>query len=104
MKRRKNMAAKTKKEIILELKKQNPNLTPEEAAEAVPCTLSYAKRILEAEAALYNNEIIQIGREIGIGEKYLKEWYDWIIYSMRGENAKEIFRKYLECKKNIIME
>ena len=98
------MAAKTKKEIILELKKQNPNLTPEEAADAVAWRWSYGKRSVEAEAALYNNEIIQIGREIGIGEKYLKEWYDWIIYSMRGENAKEIFRTYLACKKNIIME
>ena len=98
------MAAKTKKELILELKKQNPNLTPEEAAEAVSCKLPYAKRILEAEAALYNNEIIQIGREIGIGEDYLKEWHDWIIYSMKGKNAKKIFRDYLEYKRHIIMK
>lgn len=96
--------AKTKKDIILELKKKNPNLTPEEAADAVPCTLSYAKRILDAEAALDNNEIVQIGREIGIGEEYLKEWHDWIIYSMKGKNVKNIFRDYLEYKRNIIMK
>ena len=98
------MAAKTKKDIILELKKKNPNRTPEEAADMVPCTLSYDKRILDAEAALDNNEIIQIGREIGIGEDYLKEWHDWIIYSMKGKNAKNIFRDYLEYKRHIIMK
>ena len=104
MKKGKKNMTKIKKDIILELKKKNPNLTPEEAANAVPCTLSYAKRILDAEAALDNNEIVQIGREIGIGEDYLKEWHDWIIYSMKGKNAKNIFRDYLEYKRNIIMK
>ena len=90
--------AKTKKDIILELKQVNPNLTPEEAAEQVPCTLAYAKRILEAEKLIDNSEIVSIGREIGIPEEQLKEWHDWIILSMRKENAKSIFDSYLYHK------
>lgn len=88
--------AKTKKEIILDLKQKNPNLTPEEAAEQVPCTLAYAKRILEAEVIKNNCEIITIGREIGIPEEKLDQWHEWIIHSLRAESAKSKFLGYLE--------
>lgn len=90
--------AKTKKEIILELKQKNPTLTPEEAAEQVPCTLSYAKRILIAEAAAMECEIATIGKEIGVTEDQLKEWCDWIRSSLRAPSALDRFKEHLTYK------
>lgn len=94
--------AKTKKDIILELKQANPNLTPEDAAEQVPCTLAYAKRILTAEAAILENEISSIGKEIGIPQEQLKEWHDWIVQSLRANSAKEAFNSHLLHKQTIL--
>ena len=94
--------AKTKKDIILELKQVNPNLTPEDAAVQVPCTLAYAKRILTAEAAVLENEISSIGKEIGIPQEQLKEWHDWIVQSLRADSAKEAFNSHLLHKQTIL--
>ncbi len=94
--------AKTKKDIILELKQVNPNLTPEDAAVQVPCTLAYAKRILTAEAAVLENEISSIGKEIGIPQEQLKEWHDWIVQSLRANSAKEAFNSHLLHKQTIL--
>ena len=87
--------AKTKKEIILELKQANPNLTPEDAAAQVPCTLAYAKRILAAETAVLESEISSIGKEIGIPQHQLKEWHDWVVQSLKAESAKKVFNSHL---------
>lgn len=94
--------AKTKKDIILELKQANSNLTPEDAAAQVPCTLAYAKRILAAEAAVLENEISSIGKEIGIPQEQLKEWHDWIVQSLRADSAKEAFNSHLLHKQTIL--
>lgn len=91
--------AKTKKDIILELKQANPNITPEEAAAAVPCTLSYAKRILDAEKVVDNGEINTIGREIGILPEEMNAWHDWIVESLRAEAAAKAFRAHQIHKK-----
>ena len=93
--------AKTKKEIILELKQANPKLTPEEAAEQVPCTLAYAKRILTAEAAAMEGEIATIGKEIGVAEDQLKEWCDWIHSSLKAPSALTKFKDYLNHKESM---
>ena len=93
--------AKTKKEIILELKQKNPNLTPEEAAEQVPCTLSYAKRILTAEAIAMEGEIATIGKEIGVAEDQLKEWCDWIRSSLKAPSALIKFKDHLNHKESM---
>lgn len=93
--------AKTKKEIILELKQANPNLTPEEAAEQVPCTLSYAKRILNAEAVAMEGEIATIGKEIGVAEDQLKEWCDWIRSSLKAPSALIKFKDHLNHKESM---
>ena len=90
--------AKTKKDIILELKQTNPNLTPEEAAEQVPCTLSYAKRILTAEAVAMEGEIATIGKEIGVAADQLKEWCEWIQSSLRAPSALAQFKDHLIYK------
>ena len=90
--------AKTKKEIILELKQANPKLTPEEAAEQVPCTLAYAKRILTAEAVAMEGEIATIGKEIGVAEDQLKEWCDWIRSSLKAPSALDRFKEHLIYK------
>ena len=87
--------AKTKKEIILELKQANPNLTPEDAAAQVPCTLAYAKRILAAETAVLESEISSIGKEIGIPQDHLKEWHYWVVQSLKAESAKKVFNSHL---------
>ena len=93
--------AKTKKEIILELKQKNPNLTPEEAAEQVPCTLSYAKRILTAEAVAMEGAIATIGQEIGVTEDQLKEWCDWIRSSLKAPSALIKFKDHLNHKESM---
>ena len=93
--------AKTKKEIILELKQANPKLTPEEAAEQVPCTLAYAKRILTAEAVAMEGEIATIGKEIGIAEDQLKEWCDWIRSSLKAPSALSKFKDHLNHKESM---
>ena len=93
--------AKTKKEIILQLKQANSNLTPEEAAEQVPCTLSYAKRILTAEAAAMEGEIATIGKEIGVAEDQLKEWCDWIRSSLKAPSALSKFKDHLNHKESM---
>ena len=93
--------AKTKKEIILELKQANPNLTPEEAAEQVPCTLSYAKRILTAETIAMEGEIATIGKEIGVAEDQLKEWCDWIRSSLKAPSALTKFKDHLNHKESM---
>ena len=93
--------AKTKKEIILELKQANPNLTPEEVAEQVPCTLAYAKRILTAEAAAMEGEIATIGKEIGVAEDQLKEWCDWIRSSLKAPSALTKFKDHLNHKESM---
>ena len=93
--------AKTKKDIILELKQKNPNLTPEEAAEQVPCTLSYAKRILTAEAVAMEGEIATIGKEIGVAEDQLKEWCDWIRSSLKAPSAITKFKDHLNHKESM---
>ena len=91
--------AKTKKEIILELKQANPNLTPEEAAAQVPCTLAYAKRILDAEKIVDNGEINTIGREIGILPEEISAWHNWIVESLHAEAAAKAFRAHQIHKK-----
>lgn len=93
--------AKTKKEIILELKQANPKLTPEEAAEQVPCTLAYAKRILTAEAMAMEGEIATIGKEIGVAEDQLKEWCDWIHNSLKAPSALTKFKDHLNHKESM---
>ena len=93
--------AKTKKEIILELKQANPKLTPEEAAEQVPCTLAYAKRILTAEAAAMEGEIATIGKEIGVAEDQLKEWCNWIRSSLKAPSAITKFKDHLNHKESM---
>lgn len=93
--------AKTKKEIILELKQANPTLTPEEAAEQVPCTLAYAKRILTAEAVAMEGEIATIGKEIGVTEDQLKEWCDWIRSSLKAPSALIKFKDHLNHKESM---
>ena len=93
--------AKTKKEIILQLKQANPNLTPEEAEEQVPCTLSYAKRILTAEAVAMEGEIATIGKEIGVAEDQLKEWCDWIRSSLKAPSALIKFKDHLNHKESM---
>lgn len=93
--------AKTKKDIILELKQANPNLTPEDAAVQVPCTLAYAKRILTAEAVALEGEIATIGKEIGVAADQLKEWCDWIQSSLRAPSALAKFKDHLNHKESI---
>lgn len=91
--------AKSKKDIILELKKQEPDISAEKAADLAQCTLAYAKRILTQTAAKYNSDICELGRKIGITDEEMDDWYDWLVKSLSNPRAASCFRSTIEHKK-----
>lgn len=86
------MAKKNKRDILLELRQAQPDITPEAAAEKAECTLAYAKRILAAEQEKMNSDIMELGRKLGLREDELQDWYDWIVKSLSNPRAVKCFR------------
>lgn len=86
--------AKSKKDILLELHKSQPDITPEIAAEKAECTVAYAKRILAAEQEKMNNDIVLIGQKLGIRTEELQDWYNWVVSSLSNPNSIKCFHDY----------
>lgn len=95
--------AKSKKNLILDALKRQPNLTPEEAAEMADCTLPYAKRILAAEREKLNSDIIAMGLKAGLQQEELEDWKEWVIDTLTNPRAIVTFRSFV-LHKNYVKE
>lgn len=87
--------AKSKKDLILEAAKQQPNITPEEAAEVAECTIAYAKRILAAEQEKLNSDIAAMGLKAGLKPEELEDWRKWVIDTLTNPRAIVTFRHFV---------
>lgn len=98
------MAAKTKKDKLLALQQERPDISVEEAAELAECTVGYAKRILEAKAAAFTGEICSWGLKIGVKPDQLNDWYDLVIESFQNPRALILFKERYAKKHHLTLE